>query len=1335
MNDRPFEMDWLDSSLQEALSPGKPWHKVYEKLKSALSCEIEDHLKNPEQRQIILQLLGRQFVQKQFSGHLEQPRPLSCNIRSGHQDIQMWLQEIVLKAAEKCGCQRRLAGDYSDLSSEMINFIDDSKRLLFMKIERLLARFEAKQNEYDPDLVQGSVKRQFSWAELARRHRKSMESKDLHVTELKRPEFPSNPNDGNNLKPRLNFPPLSCKQSEVLGASVCAILKSDREQMLVVSERLKGKLLPSTLRTFIWLERLLKMNEKYQTKASVESVEKTIRKNFGWVLERRMTALKLRSATQSPISGLIENAVVEKFEKTPCMQAFATNEQMILEASKALNVLYVYDSTYQPYLIYWLFPLQIAFKHASSKTEHPYELAMYLHLLIENLFPTWLEVFGMAEKVMNRLENEDPELFAHLHSSFIKSSLKNPKEFPLEFVAQEKTKVQKNHCIRDNSEDWHHIRKELARNPMVLLRKWMGEGFVRILALPALLLIWDQLFMQDWKPQVMEDFCLTILLLLREPLIKIDDHHSLKQVVSSQASHLYTVDIQSSWIHLQQGGLPADIPRLKQLKLRNLDGIDPKNKSALTDAKDILCGILPIGVKDISVKLNLLKSRTEGWLKALNPLDINLTVSVFYENLQLCSKSSLSKPIFMKVTEERTSNEAEVIEITLQFNDLFEFESLDPSKFKVMNATGRPYIVTKLLYCPTVKDFIPISLGWVTIDLFHQKTTASGLVWAPQPQSVGIILHPGKVPDNIIAGAPSYCNSEHIQQGSEITLTAYDPLLEKQKHQDQQTEGEKLLSSDEHILTVPWIAHNPAVELPVPTMVNEPFDLYIDAIQYIPDNATITKVTGRLMHSGWDDIPEILAFPLLSSQARCPEFRYCMTVNVKGKEILDLSALVLLRVHTIDSDTGKLVVIGNTMISLFNKKGELNVGGFQLKLRGGMPWKAQTLLIPSSLNHHLMIPCCSLLIRLLPHTQDPVPPPDYLSGFYFTEDAKPNKSEVEIISSFQRDKEFTISVGDAAAKLMSKERTEVPPEQWKAWYAERLDGRKHLPPQQPPEHLSIIHMVQYRQRAGIRIRISQVHGLKGDGFYVNVFARILKGGGSLPLIEMLELDDTDEKFLTHKHDFASLQRSPCWVDPPQVLHPSWNIHSVLLVQIFGIIYTPDHRGQEGRESQLHDLLQFGWSAIPLFHGPYVKSGVHNAPLFQGSPHANFLDYVTLHPVKSIMEECLHKKCLKLTKEYSSITIEVWDGHYFDDEQFDLPVINDLLTVDKMNKFLKVQSNKKGKDMAQFVLQRLDQRIQKAGKNHPEYKREEQFFEEAMAKTFSGLVESALKCRQDMDLSE
>jgi hypothetical protein len=39
------------------------------------------------------------------------------------------------------------------------------------------------------------------------------------------------------------------------------------------------------------------------------------------------------------------------------------------EAIRTLNVLYVYDRSYEPYLIYWLFPLQIAFQHQGQQED------------------------------------------------------------------------------------------------------------------------------------------------------------------------------------------------------------------------------------------------------------------------------------------------------------------------------------------------------------------------------------------------------------------------------------------------------------------------------------------------------------------------------------------------------------------------------------------------------------------------------------------------------------------------------------------------------------------------------------------------------------------------------------------------------------------------------------------------------------------------------------------------------------------------------------------------------------------------------------------------------
>ena len=48
--------------------------------------------------------------------------------------------------------------------------------------------------------------------------------------------------------------------------------------------------------------------------------------------------------------------------------------------------------------------------------EHVYELAMYLDLLNRNCFPSWPQIFGIAERVMNRLAELNPKLEAHMVS-------------------------------------------------------------------------------------------------------------------------------------------------------------------------------------------------------------------------------------------------------------------------------------------------------------------------------------------------------------------------------------------------------------------------------------------------------------------------------------------------------------------------------------------------------------------------------------------------------------------------------------------------------------------------------------------------------------------------------------------------------------------------------------------------------------------------------------------------------------------------------------------------------------------------------------------------------
>lgn len=65
------------------------------------------------------------------------------------------------------------------------------------------------------------------------------------------------------------------------------------------------------------------------------------------------------------------------------------------------------------------------------------------------------------------------------------------------------------------------------------------------------------------------------------------------------------------------------------------------------------------------------------------------------------------------------------------------------------------------------------------------------------------------------------------------------------------------------------------------------------------------------------DIPDIEAFPLLDSSARCPKFRFRCSVNVPAEGVTG-EAVMLFRIYTLDVNTGELIVVGNSIVRIFN---------------------------------------------------------------------------------------------------------------------------------------------------------------------------------------------------------------------------------------------------------------------------------------------------------------------------------------------------------------------------------------------------------------------------------
>ncbi|XP_044286328.1 uncharacterized protein LOC123023551 [Varanus komodoensis] len=446
---------------------------------------------------------------------------------------------------------------------------------------------------------------------------------------------------------------------------------------------------------------------------------------------------------------------------------------------------------------------------------------------------------------------------------------------------------------------------------------------------------------------------------------------------------------------------------------------------------------------------------------------------------------------------------------------------------------------------------------------------------------------------------------------------------------------------------------------------------------------------------------------------------------------MDINTRLGFEIHTVDVDSGDLVLLGSCVIHIFNAGGELNVGGFQLKLRASPLQEDSSPLTPPM----PVVFGCTLLIRLLPPTEIPVPPPNYWTGYYFTDGAKPNSSELQIIASFQKDNSFPKRVLDMGMKLAQKEQSRVPPDQLKTWCMEKLGERGGLSPGGPLRCIDVHRAVHYRQEAGLHVRIKQAFGLKADGYYVNALARILKGAASKHLPELPQRWGGEEKFLAQQLDFASLQRSPRWTDPSVVLHPYLDDRTVLLVQIYGldVVYTPDPSGQRpgeiaprsGRTLELNAQSQLGWAALQLFDRSCVRNGVHSAPLFQGAPNAGFLQKISSQPVKEVMAEGLQKKRLKFLATHGSVAAELWDGHYLVHERHELPVQNDLLDIGNRRKFLATQASKRGKAVSQLVLKTLDKKIRKLGCSSLEYQQQEQFYKQVVGNAFYNVVETAL----------
>ena len=135
------------------------------------------------------------------------------------------------------------------------------------------------------------------------------------------------------------------------------------------------------------------------------------------------------------------------------------------------------------------------FFSGNSSQDVAHKLAISLHLLLKNCFPTRLKIFSMADHVMQRLQHEDEELYNHLTSETLKNLSSNPREFLVNFIHTEKEKAMlaQRQAVGRSFESLPSDAKELLSHPVMFIRKWIAEVCKECLVLT--LYTWRSVYM------------------------------------------------------------------------------------------------------------------------------------------------------------------------------------------------------------------------------------------------------------------------------------------------------------------------------------------------------------------------------------------------------------------------------------------------------------------------------------------------------------------------------------------------------------------------------------------------------------------------------------------------------------------------------------------------------------------------------------------------------------------------------------------------------------------------------------------------------------------------
>ncbi|CAH8444685.1 unnamed protein product [Schistosoma rodhaini] len=514
--------------------------------------------------------------------------------------------------------------------------------------------------------------------------------------------------------------------------------------------------------------------------------------------------------------------------------------------------------------------------------------------------------------------------------------------------------------------------------------------------------------------------------------------------------------------------------------------------------------------------------------------------------------------------------------------------------------------------------------------------------------------------------------------------------LQEEQIIDEEVENIEELSPPATPIEDPWVPFKklaPYERLMKPSSTSEPFCIYIDQLRFMPDNSTIFKVTGRLLNTKYDEeLLDILTVPEenldIRETSRSPVFspNQRFIVNLSQNKTLSQNSLLFLRVYTLTLTNLEYVVIGNVLLKLFNSNGLLNIGGHQLRLRCGVPKPIsqninnnEVFYQDDSLNNVPYIHCSTILVRLLPYTEEPLPQPEYRFRSYRSAESTPTNFEWVVYRQFQSDENRKKGIRSMVKMILrregefdksSEQNDFLTPDYLYRYTLQRLSIKRNTTANGIPNQMISPFPFFYRVNDGFLLSLKDAKGLTvKEGDYIFGLAKVIRGSDtSLMPVNKFYGFGSDDDLLFDKFDPTMSLENPKWEDAPQLTKPYYDSNALLIIQIFrvplvftiggsinitksGNWFTPQLVSRNPNKRQITKIRRIhliSWSFLRLFDWGFLRNGTHKLCLLKPPIRLR-----TLHKIQSKDEE----KSVMLRSdsflENASLTIQLQSARFLD----------------------------------------------------------------------------------------